>query len=340
MARERYHERVEREQLVPLWEFFKDWFTLAPRVRSRVHLWRYSSLRDLVLESAEVIDPAEAERRVLVLENPGLAGRRLVTESLYAGLQLIMPGEVAPCHRHTPAALRFIVEGQGAYTAVNGEKTYMEPGDFIVTPSWTWHEHGHEGAGPTVWLDVLDVAVIHLFNATFTEHWPGKQFDGGPAPMDSSHRYGANMRPVDYRRGSEASPVFSYPYARTREALEHLKHSRDLDTCHGLKMEYIDPTTGGPAIPTLSTFMQLLPAGFTTETYRTTAGTIYCVVEGSGELLVDGEAEPRAYAPWDLFAVPSWQPFRMRATTESVIFSASDQAIQSKLGFWREHRGS
>ena len=337
--RQRYYARLKTQQLAPLWEFFKDWFSLAPRVSAQVHLWRYSELRELILESAAIIDPEEAERRVVVLENPGLAGRRLATESLYAGLQLIMPGEVAPCHRHTPAALRFVVEGQGAYTSVNGEEAYMQPGDFIVTPSWTWHEHGHEGEGATVWLDVLDVAVIHLFNATFTEHWPAKQFAAGPPPMDSLYRYGSNMRPVDYRRGGAASPVFSYPYARTREALEHLKQDSDWDPCHGLKMEYIDPTSGGPAIPTLSTFMQLLPTGFETESYRSTAGTIYCVVEGSGELLVDSEHQPLAYQPWDIFVVPSWQPFRLSAKTESIIFSTSDQAIQTKLGFWREQRG-
>ena len=338
--RGQYYDRLAAQQLAPLWVFFKDWFSAVPRVRSVPHLWSYSELRGLILEAADIIDPAEAERRVLVFENPGLPGRRLITESLYAGLQLIMPGEIAPCHRHSPAALRFILEGKGAYTTVNGEKAYMEPGDFIVTPPWTWHEHGHEGEGPTVWLDVLDVALIHLFNATFAELRPGEKMTRDVPSLDSLYRYGMNMRPANYVRGRESSPVFSYPYSRARETLDYLKAHSDSDACHGLKMEYIDPTTGGPAIPTISTFMQLLPAGFEGRPYRTTAGTIFCVVEGTGTVTV-GEGEnvsTLAYGPWDTFVVPSWMPHVFRATSESCLFSASDEASQKKLGFLREDR--
>lgn len=338
--RRQYYDRAARQHLAPLWEFFNDWFTPVPRVRSKAHLWSYRSLRELILTSAAIIDPQEAERRVLVLENPGLEGKHLITESLYAGLQLIMPGEVAPCHRHSPAALRFIVEGSKAYTSVNGEKAYMEPGDFIVTPAWTWHEHGHEGSGPTVWLDVLDVPVIHLFNATFTERLRDKRFPRPPPPGDSIYRYGMNMLPVSYMRDNEASPVFHYPYARSREALEKLKRHGDADPCHGLKMAYIDPTTGGPAIPTISTFIQLLEPGFESTPYRTTAGTVFCVVEGRGEVVIgEEEAASFSYQPWDIFVVPSWQPLVIRPTEESVLFSASDEAMQRKLGFWREQRG-
>src|SRR6201747_1779790 len=109
-----------------------------------------------MLQAGNLITAKEAERRVLVLENPGLAGQYRITHSLFAGLQLIMPGEVAPAHRHTPSALRFIVEGEGAYTAVAGEKLPMKPGDFVVTPAWSWHDHGNHGTAPVVWLDGLD----------------------------------------------------------------------------------------------------------------------------------------------------------------------------------------
>jgi gentisate 1,2-dioxygenase len=338
--RSRYYERLAKEQLAPLWVFFKDWFSKTPRVRSKPHVWSYRDLRDLVLEAATIIDPEEAERRVLVLENPGLEGRRLITESLYAGLQLIMPGEVAPCHRHSPAALRFILEGKGAYTTVNGEKAYMEPGDFIVTPPWTWHEHGHEGSGPTVWLDILDVAVIHLFNATFTELRPGEQRPPSVPTRDSFYRYGMNMRPVNYTRGGASSPVFSYPYTRSREALERLKDHTEWDACHAIKMEYIDPTTGGPAIPTISTFLQLLPQGFEGRPYKTTSGTVFCVVEGTGSVRTgdDDDRHVLHYHPWDIFVVPSWMSHTIHPESETVVFSASDEAIQKKLGFWRELR--
>ncbi len=107
---------------------------------------------------------------MLILENPALRGQSAITQSLYAGLQLILPGEVAPSHRHTQSALRFIVEGSGAYTAVDGERTTMRPGDFIITPSWTWHDHGHDGTGPVIWLDGLDIPMIRFFDAGFAEN--------------------------------------------------------------------------------------------------------------------------------------------------------------------------
>jgi len=335
-----YTRRVGGEQLVPLWNFFSEWFTREPRVAAQPYLWHYDGLRPLLLESTEIISTKEAERRVLVLENPGLEGKHLVTDTLYAGLQLITPGEVAPAHRHTPVALRFVIEGEGGYTSVEGERTWMEPGDFIVTPSWAWHDHGHEGQGPVVWLDVLDVPTVRFLGANFTERYPEERFPDGPPVNDSLHRYGTNMRPVGYAPERLASPIFSYPYGRTREALERLKQHSEWDCCHGLKMEYIDPTTGGPAIPTISTFIQLLPMGFTTETYRSTDGAVFAVAEGTGTVTIgEGDAAKRfSYTKRDVFAVPCWAPYSITADDESVIFSASDRIVQTKLGIWREQR--
>jgi len=335
-----FTERLETERLVPLWNFFNDWFTPVPQISAQPFLWHYDGLRPKLMESAEIISAAEAERRVLVLENPGLIGKHLVTDTLYAGLQLITPGEIAPAHRHTAVALRFVIEGSGGYTAVAGERTYMEPGDFIVTPSWAWHDHSHEGQGPVVWMDVLDIPLIRFLGANFTEHYAETRYPEGPPVNDSLHRYGTNMRPVGYKRDQLASPIFSYPYARTREALERLKRHSDWDPCHGLKMEYIDPTTGGPAIPSISTFIQLLPKGFTTARYRSTDGAVFCVAEGSGSVTIgDGTAaQTFTYTKRDIFAVPCWQPLSIAADAESVLFSASDRIVQTKLGVWREQR--
>jgi len=293
------------------------------------------------MESASAISTAEAERRVLVLENPGLTGRRTVTDSLYAGLQLIMPCETARAHRHSAAALRFIIEGEGTYTAVAGEKCYMEPGDFIVTPSWAWHDHGNESGGPTVWLDVLDVPLVRFLGAGFSEHYSEQRYPETSPPLDSHYRYGRNMLPVGFRRQSTTSPIFSYPYARARETLERLKTQTQWDACHALKMEYIDPTTGGPAIPTISTFLQLVPSGFATRPYATTAGAVFSVVAGHGRVTIgrDDLQMQFDYQPRDLWAVPSWHDLTIHADDESVLFSASDEAVQRKLGLWRERRG-
>ena len=213
---ERYAERAREQHLAPLWEFFKDWFCAEPRVDAIPYLWRYEELKPLLHEAASVISTAQAERRVLALENPGLGGRRLVTDALCAGLQLIIPGEIAPSHRHSPAALRFIMEGQGAYTSVSGEKAYMEPGDFIVTPSWTWHEHGNEGSGATVWMDVLDVPLIRFLGAGFSEQYAEKEGrDDNESKPDEQpqglRRRRCNGRGVSPARAIDLDALGHYP---------------------------------------------------------------------------------------------------------------------------------
>ena len=145
--RQAFYERLSRQQLKPLWEVIRTLLAGEPTTDAVPHIWSYETLRPLLLESGDLISADEAERRVRVLENPGLPGDSRISDALYAGLQLILPGEVAPAHRHTPAAIRMIVEGSGAYTSVDGERVYMQAGDLVLTPSWTWHEHGHEGDG-------------------------------------------------------------------------------------------------------------------------------------------------------------------------------------------------
>ena len=338
---EQYNRAVEEAHLAPLWLFFKEWFSPEPRVAATPHVWHYDALRPLLMESARAISTQDAERRVLVLENPGLRGRHLATDALYAGLQVLMSGEFARTHRHTASALRFVIESDRSYTAVAGERAYMEPGDFIVTPSWAWHEHRNEGEAPTVWLDVLDVPLVRMLGTGFSEHYRDAEQPSVVPPGDSHYRYGSNLLPVGYRRAGAASPVFSYPYARAREVLWQLQRSTDWDPFHGLKMEYIDPTTGGPAMPTISTFLQLVPKGFATRGYRATSSAVFAVIEGCGDVTIGTGDNARRfrYGARDLWAVPSWQPWSIAAEDESVIFSASDEAAQRKLGLWREHRG-
>jgi gentisate 1,2-dioxygenase len=338
---EAFHQRVANAGLVPLWTFFKEWFAAEPQAAALPHLWRYAELRPIVMDAARAVSTQDAERRVLVLENPGLRGRHLATDALYAGLQLIMPGEFARTHRHTAAALRFIVEGENTYTAVAGERCYMRPGDFIVTPSWIWHEHRNEGREPTIWLDVLDVPLIRFLGAGFSEHYPDAEYPTVVPPGDSQLRYGRNLVPVGFKRAAGASPVFAYPFDYAYEALEHLREHSDWDACHGVKMEYIDPTTGGPAIPTLSTFLQLVPQGFATTPYRATSSSIVTVVRGRGRVTMGtgSGAATFDYGPKDLWAVPSWRHVSIAAAEESVLFCASDEAVHRKLGVWREQRG-
>ena len=290
------------------------------------------------MDSGDLITAKEAVRRVLILENPALQGQSKITNTLYAGLQLILPGEVAPAHRHSQTALRFIVEGTGAYTAVEGEKTIMRPGDFVTTPSWTWHDHGNESDQPMVWLDGLDIPIVKFFNSSFAEDLDEDSQTLSRPTGDNLARFGTGLLPVDYKNTTPASPVFNYPYERTREALEKMREAQDWDSCHGLKMCYVNPTTGDYALPTMATYMQLLPNGMTTAPYRSTDGMVYSVVEGTGRTIASGEKMP--WGPRDTFVIPSWCSHHHEADGDAVLFSFSDRPIQEKIGLWREDRGN
>ena len=329
--RANFSKEISGLNMRPLWERV---MRLKPGTAAVPALWRWAEVHPLLLRACEVITAKEAERRVLMLENPALAGTTFITTTLYAGLQAILPGEIAPTHRHTPNALRFIVEGEGAYTAIEGERAMMRPGDFVVTPGWGWHDHGNTGNAPVIWLDGLDVAFANLLGAHFREDYPQESQPRSRPDGDSAARYGANLLPVDHRPQGLASPILSYPYERTREALERLALAGSPHPSHGWKLRYAHPVTGGHAFPTMAVFMQRLPEGFSGRDYRSTDGTVFCVVEGHGRIAI-GETHFE-FAPKDVFVVPSWERYRFHTKTDCVIFSYSDRAAQEALGFWRE----
>ena len=339
--RQEFYERLDRVDTAPLWEVLNRLVMPEPNPTIVPAFWKYDDVRALLMEAGSLLTVQEAERRVLVLENPGMRGASQITQSLYAGLQLIQPGEVAASHRHTASALRFIVEGDGGvYTAVDGERTAMQTGDFVLTPSWTFHDHGNLGSNPVIWMDVLDVPIVNMFDTSFAEHHPKEVQPVARKDGDALARFGANMLPLEYspKRQTPPSPVFSYPYSRSREALQHLQRNGPVDPHHGIKLQYVNPATGGYPMPTIAGFLQLLPKGFAGKPYRSTDSTIYCAVEGRGRSKVGSQTF--AWGPRDIFVVPSWQPVSHEASEEAVLFSASDRAAQKALGLWREQAGT
>lgn len=332
--RKAFYKRIDQDSLAPLWEVLGNLVPPQPTTSCVPALWRYRQMRPYLMEAGRIISAREAERRVLILENPGLRGASSITHSLYAGLQLILPGEVAASHRHTQSALRFVIEGEGAYTAVDGERTTMHPGDFIITPSWTFHDHGNPGAAPVIWLDGLDIPTVAFFDAGFAERYPQELQPVTKPEGDASARFGANLLPLEYSATSPTTPVFTYPYARSRDALEQLRRHGAPHASHGLKMQYANPATGGYPMPTIGAFIQLLPAGFAGAPYRATDGTVYCVVEGRGESRVGDSTF--TWEPHDIFVVPSWCKASHRADDDAILFSFSDRPIQKALGLWRE----
>ena len=335
-----YYERIGERHMTPLWEVLGALVPPQPRSPAAAHLWRYRELREQVMEAGRLITAEEAERRVLILENPALRGQSCITQSLYAGLQLIMPGEVAPAHRHSQSALRLVLDGEGAYTAVDGERTTMRRGDFIITPAWTWHDHGNLGDQPVVWLDGLDIPIVRFLDAGFAERSEQSTQQSLRPEGDALARYGANMLPLDYQpQPADPTRVFVYPFERSRASLLSISKGTP-DAHHGFKLRYVNPATGASPMPTIGTFAQRLPAGFQTKPVRSTDGTVHVCLEGGGEVRLSG---PSGEQTWrfqenDVFIVPSWHALQLRADRDTQLFSFSDRPVQQALGLWREER--
>jgi gentisate 1,2-dioxygenase len=337
---EALYDEMAPENLTPLWEVLSALVLPQPDSPAKAHRWRYASAREYLMRAGDLITAEEAERRVLILENPGLAGLSSVTPSLYAGLQMILPGEVAPCHRHSQCALRFVMEGNGAYTAVDGEKAMMEPFDLVLTPGGQWHDHGNPTSEAMIWLDGLDIPTVRHFDASFSEKLPQAMHPETVAAGDTRIRYGHNMRPM---RGHTADrrparqPLFHYRYADWRPALDAMAASAEIDPHLGHALEFLNPADGGSIMPTIAAHVRLLPAGFSTIERRSSDGTVYVVVEGSGQAVIEGETI--ALGERDIFVVPSWRAVTFRADSELVLFGFSDKAAQEKLNLYKEKLG-
>ncbi|MBV9190704.1 MAG: gentisate 1,2-dioxygenase [Betaproteobacteria bacterium] len=337
-ARQDLYRRMDKHNTAPLWEVLHALIPDTPATRCKPYLWKYKDVRPYITEAGKLITAKEAIRRVLVLENPGMRGESCITQSLYAGLQLILPGEIAPSHRHSQSALRFIVEGSGAYTAVDGERTTMYPGDFIITPSWTFHDHGNPGNDPVVWMYGLDIRIVELFAAQFHEVYGEEVQPVTRSEGAATARFGNGLAPINSTSPfGKTTPIFNYPYARSRESLEFMSKDQDPDPHHGWKMTFTNPLTGGHAMPTIAAFIQMLPNGFHSQPYRATDGTIYSVVEGGGKVTIGNDSFD--FEPRDTFVVPSWVPVSIQSTSETVLFSFSDRPGQEAMGLWKEKRG-
>jgi gentisate 1,2-dioxygenase len=332
--RRAYYERIAKKDMAPLWEVMKTLVPNEPVTPFVPAIWRFQDFKPMVFEGGELITAKEAERRVLVLENPGAKGKSAITQSLYAGIQLVLPGEIAPPHRHTAGAIRFILDGDGAYTQVDGEKTLMSPGDFVITPSWTAHDHGNDSPKPIMWLDVLDLPTVNFFAAAFFEDMGEEPQNTRREHGDSLERYASGVYPDGSDTSLNRSPIINYPYTRMRPILERLRKSGEVDARHGARIRYANPFNGGWVTPTMGAQLALLPKGFKGEPYRSTDGTIFTCAEGRGRTKVDG-----AVLEWtkgDVFVVPSWKRYSHETDGEAVLFSISDRPAQEALGFWRE----
>jgi gentisate 1,2-dioxygenase len=334
-ARQAYYDKINKFNLAPLWEVLKGLVTPEPKSQMVAAIWKFDDVEKLMIEAGDVITAEEAERRVLVLENPGDPGNSRITNSLFAGVQLIMPGEIADAHQHVASAIRFVLKGKGAYTAVEGEKSGMEHGDFIITANWAPHDHGNPGKEPVMWLDVLDMPTINHFQTSFANHFGEKMQNVNHEDGDSFERYATGVLPDGKLATTNRTPVINYPYAKMKPILERLKKTGDIDKRHGARVRYANPVTGGAVLPTMGAWLSLLPKGFKGEPYRSTDGTVFAVAEGKGTTVIDGK--PFDWKVNDVFVAPPWKRYEHKVGSEdAVLFSISDRPAQEALGIWRE----
>lgn len=332
--REEYYRRIAKHGMTPLWKVMKNVVTKEPVTRCQPVVWHYDDIKRLVMESGGLITAEEAERRVLILENPGMPGESRATNTLFAGVQMILPGEVAPAHRHVSSAIRFVLDGEGAYTAVEGEKAFMSPGDFVITANWAPHDHGNTSDKPMLWLDVLDFPQVNFFETSFAEQFQEATQPTNRGDGDSLAFYASGVLPDGAPAHLNRSPVINYTYARTRPIVERMMKAGDIDKRHGARVRYANPITGGPVLPTMGASLALFPKGFKGAPYRATDGTVFVCAEGQGATTVDGKV--LEWGPNDVFVVPPWKHYAHQAVKESVLFSISDRPSQEALGIWRE----
>ena len=329
---ETFYAELADNHYSPLWQLMGG---IGPEAKTNLvpHIWRYEQARELMMRAGEVVPLEDALRRVLGFRNPGSRPdqRTGATDSLWAALQLVLPGEIAPPHRHTPSALRFIVEGDGAYTVVNGQRVPMEVGDFLLTPALHWHEHGHEGDGPMIWLDGLDSPLVSRLNQYIIDEESDFQLTEKPMPA----AYVQGMLAKTWGEPHALTQPLVYKLADALEAVEYLR-DREGDPYDDIIVEYKNPADGGPVMTTISAYLQLIRPGIDTASHRHTHSTVYHVVRGSGYSIVDGERID--WVQGDTLAIPLWYEHSHHnpTTDDAVLFSYTDRPAITALGLWRE----
>ena len=332
-----YVQALRELNLVPLWPSLRA--VLPPGIPTRqtqaTH-WPYATLKPLLLKAGELTPIERAERRVLVLANPGHTLEKMqASAAIYLGMQLLMPGEWAPSHRHTPNAVRLVVEGEGAWTAVDGEKCPMSRGDLILTPTGLWHEHGHDGDQPVIWLDVLDLPLAYYLEVSY--HVNGARQAIKPGHGERAYAR-AGLRPTPGFSGSgKRYPMLRYPWADTRVALESL--AADQPGMAHVQVSYINPETGEDAENILGFHALMLLPGQTLELPARSPATVFHLIEGAVDVQVgDAQIGQRfSLVEADTCCAPGYVPLTLRnrdLQQPSFVFVADESPLHRKLGVY------
>ena len=323
-------------------------FTPTPVSAAVPHSWKFADAREKLFKLSDMLTVEEAERRNINFVNPALRGfmPAATLTTLRGGIQLLLPGERAYTHRHSANAFRFILEApeSGACTIVEGTKVPMQPGDLVMTPNWTWHDHHNESDSHAIWYDGLDVLMAYFLGGVFSQEY--KDVSGEAYQPEKQHAdtvvscYGPGLR---HRRTmfpehipSSDNPLLYYPYRNARPALQDLLESKAGNPTEGVVLEYVNPVDGGSTFPTMNTCIRMVAGNTTVEARHRTENIVFITMEGSATFtLPDKKFET---GPFDVTAIPSWVPYSITATGKdpAVLFWYSDRPVFQKLGFYRE----
>jgi gentisate 1,2-dioxygenase len=330
-----YQQGLSQKNLVALWPLMRTALPHdKPDRRTQPVVWHYRDIRPDMIKAAELAPIEKAERRVLALANPGLGLENVqATPSIFIGLQLIMPGETAPNHRHSPSAVRMVIEGEGGYTVVQGEKCPMEKGDLILTPSGLWHEHGHAGKGPVIWLDALDLPIVRALEASYAVEGEPQAVRNEPDSSQSRYRRAGLVpyRSLDARR--TRYPLLRYPWKEVLEALLALAEVTPKGEM--VQVAYVNPETGRECMPVLGFSAIMLRAGETIAAPRRSASVVLHVIDGDGEAEVDGKT--LTFSQSDTLAIPTHAKVLLANRSTKVpafLFQIDDAPLQRKCGIY------
>jgi gentisate 1,2-dioxygenase len=335
---EAYYKELENLGAGALWTVANDIEPWEPRANSVPMLWKYNDLRDLVLKSSELVTPEQAGRRVVYLVNDKRKDVSAAVGWLYTGIQVTKPGESTSAHKHKASALRFIMEGEGGYTVVDGNKITFEINDFVITPNSTWHEHGCDTNGKTcIWQDGLDIPLVNALEANDYAVYDGKQPVKNPTNQLPLSFSGSGIIPADFVWDKPYSPLFKYSWSRVYPALQEFAKVSKINEFDGYIMQYSNPLTGGYVMQTMSASMQLLPANFKGKAHKHTGSIVYQCAKGKGFSIINGQRID--WQERDIFCVPSWawhEHHNLSETEDACLFQFNDLPVIVNLGFYQE----
>ncbi|KAA3507408.1 cupin domain-containing protein [Agrobacterium vitis] len=331
----------EEHHLKPFWTQIDDLMPVIPNPKAVAHVWRWSTLYPLAKRSGDLVPVGRGgERRAIGLANPGLGGRVYISPTLWAAIQYLGPRETAPEHRHAQNAFRFVVEGEGVWTVVNGDPVRMSRGDFLLTPGWHFHGHHNDTDKPMAWIDGLDIPFSYQNDVGFFEFGSDRVTDYATPRFSRGERLWCHpgLRPLSGLENTVSSPIGAYRWEHIDRALteqlllEEEGQPATVGQGHAA-VRYINPTTGGDVMPTIRAEFHRLRAGTVTPGCREVGSSVFQVFDGEGVVVLNGREQ--RLDKGDIFVVPSWVKWSLQAESQFDLFRFSDAPIMERLGFAR-----